>query len=136
MNDPLIGPIERFLARLNGPMNVRFIVQPVMAMLLGARDGVHDAREGEPPFLWNVCMHAETRREQCKACLKRLAIPLIVATVIDAIVQYMLFQRIRFLGAMFMGVLVMGVPYLLAREVANRVVSAHRPTLRPSRGGA
>ena len=32
MNDPLIGPIERFLARLNGPMNVRFIVQPVMAI--------------------------------------------------------------------------------------------------------
>jgi hypothetical protein len=51
--------------------------------------------------------------------------------VLDAIVQYMLFDRIRVLGAVLVGTLVMGLPYSLAREFTNRIVSTRSHTALP-----
>lgn len=135
--DSSLPGLERLVARFTGPMNLRFIVQPLIAIILGIRDGVHDAREGIAPFLWNLCTRREGRKRQLNKVLKRLLIPLIVAVVLDAIVQYMLFQRIRVLGAVIMGVTIMGLPYAFARELTNRIVSARSPAplqTRPSRG--
>lgn len=136
MNSSL-DAFERFVARFTGPMHVRFIVQPVMAIILGIRDGVHDAREGTTPFLWDLCTRPERRTRQLKKALQRLMIPLVVAVVLDGIVQYLLFQHVRVLGAVIIGVILMGLPYSLARELTNRIVSArsHPPIqTRPSRG--
>ena len=36
---------------LSGPGRLRFIVQPIVAMLLGARSGIQDAHAGLPLFL-------------------------------------------------------------------------------------
>ena len=58
---------ERFfqdiLARLSGPGRLRFIVQPTVAILLGARSGIKDARDGHPPFLWALAFHGKRRLE-------------------------------------------------------------------------
>ncbi len=37
-------------ARLSGPGRFRFILQPLVAILLGARDGRKDVRAGNPPI--------------------------------------------------------------------------------------
>lgn len=42
---------EDMLARLSGPGRLRFMLQPVTAILLGIPDGARDARLGSPPFL-------------------------------------------------------------------------------------
>ena len=39
------------LARLSGPGRMRFVLQPTVAIILGARGGVKDARAGLPPFI-------------------------------------------------------------------------------------
>jgi hypothetical protein len=111
-------------------MHVRFIVQPIMAAILGIRAGIHDARQDTPPFIWSLCTQPEERTRQLKQALKHLLIPIIVAIVLDGIVQYLLFHRIRVLGAVTLGTILMGLPYSLARGLANRVVSArgHSPT--------
>lgn len=135
--DSSIGVLQRFIERLTGPMHVRFIVQPVMAIILGIRDGVRDAREGRTPLIWDLCTQREGRARKLKEVLTRLMVPLIVAIVLDAVVQYMLFQRVRVLGAIFVGTVIMGLPYSIARGIANRIASArfHAPfETRPSRG--
>jgi len=38
-------------ARLTGPGRLRFVFQPIMAILLGLRGGLADARAGRPPYL-------------------------------------------------------------------------------------
>jgi hypothetical protein len=43
---------QDMMARLSGPGRFRFVLQPLVAILLGARDGKKDARAGEAPFLW------------------------------------------------------------------------------------
>src|SRR5215471_16676752 len=40
------------LARPSGPMKFRFVLQPLMAAIFAARDGLKDARTGRPPFFW------------------------------------------------------------------------------------
>ena len=45
------GGLKLEQARLHGPGRLRFIFQPTVAVVLGARDGVKDARSGNPPFL-------------------------------------------------------------------------------------
>ena len=55
------------LARLSGPGRLRFIVQPIVAMLLGARSGIQDAHAGLPPFLWALAFHGAHRRRLLKS---------------------------------------------------------------------
>jgi len=92
-----------------------------MAIVLGVRDGLHDAREGHTPFLCDLYTRSENREAQIHKVLDRLAIPLIVAIALDGIVQLMLFDRIRPLGAILVGTTALGVPYSVARELTNRI---------------
>ena len=55
--------------------------------------------------------------------IERLAIPLIIAILLDAVVQYILFRNVRVWGAVVVGTTLMGFPYLIAREISNRVAS-------------
>ena len=55
------------LARLSGPGRMRFILQPTVAIVLGARDGVKDARAGLPPFIWALLFRRHGR-ECCETC--------------------------------------------------------------------
>ncbi len=52
---------DDMVARLSGPGRLRFIMQPIVAILLGTRDGVKDARAGSRPFLWGLVFHRELR---------------------------------------------------------------------------
>src|SRR5258705_9881389 len=50
-------------ARLSGPGRLRFVLQPLVATLLGARSGLKDARAGLPPFLYALAFEGTRRRE-------------------------------------------------------------------------
>lgn len=100
--DGSLDVIARMAARIAGPMHARFVIQPLMATLLGIRDGMRDARSGP-------------------GRPRRLAIPIAVAIVLDVVVQYLLFERVRVLGAVVIGTVLMGLPYTIARGLANRV---------------
>jgi hypothetical protein len=52
------------VARPSGPGRLRFILQPVMAILLGTRDGVKDSRASSPPFPWGLVFHGGHRTER------------------------------------------------------------------------
>jgi hypothetical protein len=45
--------IEWF-GRLDGPLNLRLLLQPTIAAIFGYRDGVRDAVNNAPPYFWNV----------------------------------------------------------------------------------
>src|SRR5262245_57537161 len=128
--DSSLDVLERLAARVTGPMHARLIVQPLMAVLLGIRDGVRDAHEGAPPFLQDVCTTGG-RCGKIARVLRRLLVPLIIAVVLDGIVQYLLFERVRVLGAVIFGTTLMGLPYTVARGIANRIARtrANRPRL-------
>ena len=119
---------DELLARISsGPMQFRLIVQPAMALLLGVRDGLMDARLGSPPFLWGLLFHRDRLKPYLKSALRRLQVPIVVATLADAIVQYLMLGYVRPITAVIVGTLLMGLPYSIARGLSNRIRSARTP---------
>jgi hypothetical protein len=120
------------VARVVGPMSFRFILQPAIAIILGIRDGLMDARAGLPPFIYDLVFRPKNRKRQLRSASNRLLTPIIVATVLDAIAQYLLFKHVRPLYALLVGTFVMGLPYALARGLTNRIASS--PHIRKTSG--
>ena len=45
--------IQQF-GRFDGPLNLRLILQPCIAVIFGYLDGTKGARDGGPPYFWSV----------------------------------------------------------------------------------
>jgi len=112
--------VDRIVARVVGPMHFRFILQPVMAVFLGVRDGRRDARAGAPPFLYNILFVAGERTAYLESAVRGLTVPALVGIVADAAAQFLLFGSVRPSTAFLVGVGVLAVPYAVARELTNR----------------
>src|SRR5215472_10894974 len=74
---------EDMVARLSGPGRFRFIMQPLVAIFLGSRDGVKDARRGAAPFLWGLFFHREHRAELLRSALGSVRNLVAVAILLD-----------------------------------------------------
>ncbi len=112
---------EALEGRLTGPGKGRFIVQPMIAIALGIRDGIADAKHHEPPFFIRVAFTGEDRLGVLKSSLKQIALPLTVGVVLDAILQWVIFQTVFLLPALMAGTLLVAIPYSIARGLSNRI---------------
>ena len=117
-------------AMLGGPGGLRFVVQPIIAIALGIRDGRRDADVGRPPYVFSVLFVPTTRWEELMTGLRTLAKPLAVAIVVDALLQYVIFRSVRFGHALLAGTVLIALPYTAARGLTNRYVRHRR--LRPA----
>lgn len=111
---------ETLEAMLGGPGRMRFVLQPLVAIILGVRDGRADAAAGRPPYVVAVLFADEGRREGLVSALRTLTKPLLVAVVLDAVLQYVIFSSIRLWQALTVGTTLIALPYVLARGITNR----------------
>jgi len=106
--------------RLNGPGRFRFILQPLMAIILGVRSGLADARAGNPPYLYGVFFRSDRRSELLRSGLETVINLLLMGILMDAIFQWFILGASYPGAALVVGpVLIMG-PYALARALSNR----------------
>jgi hypothetical protein len=124
MDLSLTALLDELTTRLStGPFRFRLIMQPVMAAIVGARDGIADAKSGTPPFILSLMCRRAVSRTCLKTAIRHLTVPVLIATVLDATVQYIMFGHIRPLSAVIFGTILMSLPYSLARELSNRIRS-------------
>lgn len=116
---------ERFfqdiLARLSGPGRLRFILQPTVAIILGARGGMKDAQTGIPPFLRALTTHKMLRQQLLRSALTSLRNLVAIAVLLDLISQFLIFREIRPGAALVLGPVLIGLPYALSRALSNRI---------------
>jgi hypothetical protein len=113
------------IGRLSGPLTFRLFLQPTVAILLAARDGLKDAREGRPPHFWRmVTGPPDARRRLTKETWNAVFKVFILAVVLDCVYQLLVFRWVYPIEAMFTAVVLAIVPYLLLRGVVNRVARA------------
>lgn len=112
---------QDILARLSGPGRLRFILQPTVAIVLGARGGMKDACAGLPPFLWSLVLHKEHRRELLRSALIATRNLAAIAILLDLISQFLIFHEIRPGAALIVGPVLIGVPYAVSRALSNRI---------------
>ena len=109
------------MARLSGPGRLRFILQPVVAIILGTRSGIRDASAGLPPFLWGLVLKREHRRELLRSAFASTRNLLAVAILLDLISQFLIFHEVRPGAALVVGPVLISGPYALSRALSNRI---------------
>lgn len=115
--------LQDIFQELHGPGKFRFIIQPMIAILLGIRDGRRDARGLNPPFFLNLIHDPERRSEIGKSVLKAVIKPLILAWLMDIIFQLVILHHWNPSQAMLVGLVLVVLPYMLTRGISNRLIS-------------
>jgi hypothetical protein len=109
------------LARLSGPGRLRFIMQPAVAIFLGSRDGLKDARAESLPFLWSLIFHKGHTTRLLRSGLASVRDLVAVAILLDIISQFLIFRRVHPAASLLVGPVLIALPYALARSSANRI---------------
>jgi hypothetical protein len=112
---------DNFTARPQGPASFRFMVQPLVGLVLAIRAGLKDAKAGRPAFLWAALTDPAARGVLLSSSWKDVRTPFFVATTIDAIYQTIVHQAIYLFELLFTATLLGVVPYALLRGPANRI---------------
>ncbi|HVX93387.1 MAG TPA: hypothetical protein VHK47_00650 [Polyangia bacterium] len=120
-----------------GKFQIRLFLQPIVAIALGLRSGIADAKAGRRPFIKELVLAEEhgARRKMLKEAVRDALVPLIIALLLDAILQHMINGRVRPLAALVVGGLLVFLPFLIMRALANRAWThghgaKHRPVSR------
>jgi hypothetical protein len=112
------------LDRPGGPMTFRFILQPAMAILAAARDGVRDARLGRRPYFWalirGVTDPAGRSGRLWEGIISTARIS-ILGVVMDTVYQWVVFKTFYPGQAAVIAILLAFVPYLLLRGPFERL---------------
>ena len=118
--------VEDLPKRLTGPGRFRFILQPLMAVILGIRSGLADAKAGNPPYLYALFFHSDRRRKLIRSGLETVINVLLMGILMDAVFQWIILGMSYPGPALIVGpVLIMG-PYALARALSNRVAHSRK----------
>lgn len=115
--------LEKIADRVTGPLHFRFIFQPLVSILLGIRDGKRDAKAGITPFLWDLFISHENHERNIKIAIETLLKPIIFGVILDSVAQYLIFDHyVNIGGAVLVGTFIIAVPYMLSREITNRII--------------
>ena len=117
--------------RFTGTGSFRFILQPTMAILLGLRGGLADARAGHPPYLMGLLFDPLHRREYVRTGLTTIRDIVAVGIVLDIVAQLLIFRQVHPGAALLIGPAFIAGPYAIARGVTNRVSRAIRRCASP-----
>lgn len=124
MHDLWMRFVENLSARVNGPMNVRFVLQPIVATLLAIRSGLKDAKAGKPPYISSLIVRphqSSDRRTIIKEGWLKIAKLVFAAFTLDLVYQFMVEPSIHLRHAIVIAFLLVIAPYLILRETVTRV---------------
>jgi hypothetical protein len=111
----------------SGRGQLRLVLQPLVAMIVGIRLGITDAKLGHGPFLMRLAVTPTKRRALLKEAAIKLVVPFCVAIVVDWILQYLTRGYVRPMAALVMGITLIWVPFSIARSLGNRVYRLRHP---------
>jgi hypothetical protein len=112
--------IEDIPKRLSGPGRFRFILQPLVATILGIRGGLGDARSGRPPYLYGVLFNRKLRPELLKSGFTTIVNLVLMGILLDSVFQWVILGSSYPGAALVMGPVLIAAPYSAARALANR----------------
>jgi hypothetical protein len=112
--------LDELPQRLSGPGRFRFVLQPLIAIVLGWRAGLGDARAGRPAYLWGLIFGGTDRRQQLRSGLADIRNLVAMGIVLDAVAQFLIYRQVHPGAALVVGPILIGLPYALARALTCR----------------
>ena len=87
--------LEELPQRFSGPGRLRFILQPIVTIILGIRGGIADAKVRNPPYLFGLLVGAERRRELLRSGLATIRNLLAAGIIMDVVFQLILYRSVH-----------------------------------------
>jgi len=112
--------LEELPRRFSGPGRLRFILQPLAAILFGVRCGLRDAKSGQTPYISAFLFHAHKWKELLHSGLAAVGHLLVMGILLDAVAQLLIYKQIHPAAALVIGPILICVPYALARCLTAR----------------
>ena len=112
--------LEDIPKRLTGPGRFRFILQPLIATILGIRSGVADARAGRMPYLMALVTDRHGRRVLMREGFSTVVNVMLMGIMLDSIFQWVILGASYPGAALVVGPVLIATPYAVARALANR----------------
>ena len=114
---------EMLVDRVDGQMNFRLFVQPMVVTIFAIRAGLRDVREGRPPyFFWSVFTNPALRSELLGQIRKDVGQLFIIALALDVIYELIVHRWIYPGQAVIVATVLAIVPYLLIRGPVTRIM--------------
>jgi len=116
--------VQHLIERVDGPLQFRLIVMPLVVSVLAIRAHLRDVREGRPTVLFAFFKDPTKRRRLLRSGLKDFGKVFIVACVLDTTYQIWVLKSF-YLGEMLMVAVACAiVPYFLIRGPVMRIAHA------------
>jgi hypothetical protein len=112
--------LEELPQRFTGPGRLRFILQPAIAIILGFRGGLADARAGRPAYLYGMLFSGLHRGEYVRSGVAAMRDLVAIGIVLDAVSQLLIYHLVHPGAALVLGPLLICLPYSVARALTNR----------------
>ena len=128
MDDWLNRLAELLLGRVEGPLHLRFLLQPIMAVLLAIRDGRLDANTGRTPYFWSLFTEPGQRWERLRAGWRSVSRVFLLAIALDFLYQFLVLPRLYPMHALIVAIALAITPYLFLRGLVTRIGAAGRLT--------
>ena len=113
-----------FGVAMDGPAKFRFVIQPMIAIILGIFDGFRDHKAGRVPHLAQMIGGKGDRKEAFKKGASTAWKPISVAFLLDLFVRWYLVSEVRPLDSLLVGTFLVALPYGLMRGRTNRILIA------------
>jgi|SRR5215469_15908458 len=119
--DEFLSRVGRNLfGRINGPMEMRLLVQPFVAMCFAVRDGMRDARLGRQPYGLSLLIEPEHRGRRLREGWQSVSRVFYAALIVDVVYQLWQLRWIYVGEALILAQVVAVIPYVLLRGPVNR----------------
>lgn len=123
MEDIWMRIVDNMADRVSGPMRLRLVLQPAMAVIFATIAGLKDARAGSPPYFWGLLTHPNQRRAMLHDGWKSVGKVFLLAMMLDVIYQIIVQRSVYPFEVILTAVLLAILPYLLMRGLVTRVAS-------------
>lgn len=111
--------LDELPRRFTGPGRLRFILQPMFAIVLGVRGGLTDAKAADQPYLFGLLFDAGRRRELLRSGVAAVGTLLAIGIILDVVLQLVLYREVHPGAALLVGPILICIPYALSRALTT-----------------
>lgn len=113
--------LEELPRRFTETGRFRFVLQPMIAIILGVCGGLADVKAGNPPYLWGLIFHAERRKELLISGMAHIRNLIALGIILDVVFQFVLYKEVHPGAALVVGPILICIPYAVSRALTNRL---------------
>jgi hypothetical protein len=113
--------LDELPLRLTGPGRLRFVLQPLIAIVLGCRSGLADARGGHQPFIYRLVTDSGNRNDLLRSGLSVVGNLVAMGIVLDTVAQFLIYGLVHPGAAIVLGPVLVCFPYAVSRALVNRI---------------